>query len=278
MKKSIAGVLIFLLVLYGYQGKEYLSVSAGQGIQYEYDSLGRVVKTMYPDGTIITYKYDSNGNLLYNTVLESTENTESGSTEETERATTEENVKPSDTETEPGSTETEPGSTEEREQTTTEGNVKPSSTETEFEGEAQAGKQKVENHNQLAVNRPVIITIRNTATDIKIYSKFKKLKPVIKLLKAKKKNKKQYLKIQIRKTGKKQGQIENGYQIQYATNSKFKKAKYVTVAKKKKKSVTVKTWKVKKKKTYYVRVRAYMKTKTGKKIYTKYSKTKKIET
>ena len=62
-----------------------------------------------------------------------------------------------------------------------------------------------------------------------------------------------------------------GYQIQYAPNKKFKKAKSKTV---KSSSVTLK--KLKKKKTYFVRVRAY-KLATGKKVYGKWSSVKKVK-
>ena len=63
----------------------------------------------------------------------------------------------------------------------------------------------------------------------------------------------------------------SGYQIQYAPNKKFKKAKSKTV---KSTSVTIK--KLKKKKTYFVRVRAY-KLVDGKKVYGKWSAVKKVK-
>ena len=63
----------------------------------------------------------------------------------------------------------------------------------------------------------------------------------------------------------------SGYQIQYAPNKKFKKAKRKTV---KSTSVTIK--KLKKKKTYFVRVRAY-KLVDGKKVYGKWSAVKKVK-
>ena len=63
----------------------------------------------------------------------------------------------------------------------------------------------------------------------------------------------------------------SGYQIQYAPNKKFKKAKSKTV---KSTSITIK--KLKKKKTYFVRVRAY-KLVDGKKVYGKWSAVKKVK-
>lgn len=65
----------------------------------------------------------------------------------------------------------------------------------------------------------------------------------------------------------------SGFQIQYSTNSSFKKAKSVTVKGSKKTSVTIK--KLKKGKKYYVRVRAY-KTVNGKKHYGTWSAKKSI--
>lgn len=62
-----------------------------------------------------------------------------------------------------------------------------------------------------------------------------------------------------------------GYQIQYATNKKFKKAKKKTV-----KSTSVTLRKLKKKKTYFIRIRAY-KIADGKKVYGKWSSVKKVK-
>ena len=64
-----------------------------------------------------------------------------------------------------------------------------------------------------------------------------------------------------------------GYQITYATNSKFTKGKKVVNTTKRTKTIK----KLKKGKTYYVRVRAYKKDSTGRKVYGKYSKVKKVE-
>ena len=68
----------------------------------------------------------------------------------------------------------------------------------------------------------------------------------------------------------------SGYQVQYATDKKFKKnKKTVTVAKKNATSKTIK--KLKSKKTYYVRVRTY-KIVNGKKVYSSWSKVKAVKT
>ena len=65
----------------------------------------------------------------------------------------------------------------------------------------------------------------------------------------------------------------SGYQLQYATNSKFKKAKTVKL----KRTLTKKTVKkLKSKKKYYVRIRAYKKA-GGKTYYGKWSKTKTVK-
>ena len=73
---------------------------------------------------------------------------------------------------------------------------------------------------------------------------------------------------------KKQTTQMSGYQIQYATNKKFKSSKKVTS----KKSTTRKTIKkLKSKKTYYVRVRTYKKV-YDTNYYSKWSNTMKIKT
>ena len=64
-----------------------------------------------------------------------------------------------------------------------------------------------------------------------------------------------------------------GYQIQVATDKKFKKNKKTVIIKKQK--TTVKKLKAKKK--YYVRIRTY-KTVNGKKVYSSWSKVKSVKT
>ena len=96
------------------------------------------------------------------------------------------------------------------------------------------------------------------------YSKPAKVK--IQQVKAKRKN-------QIYVKWKKQNKI-GGYQIQYATNKKFKKKK-VKNLKSSKNKITLK--KLKPKKYYYIRVRSYKKY-GSKKVYGKWSKVKKCKT
>jgi len=67
-----------------------------------------------------------------------------------------------------------------------------------------------------------------------------------------------------------------GYQVQVATDKKFKKnKKTVTIKKQKTTKTTVKKLKAKKK--YYVRIRTY-KTVNGKKVYSAWSKVKSVKT
>uniref|UniRef100_UPI003FED4A97 fibronectin type III domain-containing protein n=1 Tax=Eubacterium sp. TaxID=142586 RepID=UPI003FED4A97 len=79
---------------------------------------------------------------------------------------------------------------------------------------------------------------------------------------------------------KKQATQTTGYQVQVATNKKFKKnKKTVTIKKQKTTKTTVKKLKAKKK--YYVRVRAYKTVKINGKsirIYSGWSKTKTVTT
>lgn len=77
------------------------------------------------------------------------------------------------------------------------------------------------------------------------------------------------------KWNKKSSYFVKGYQIQYSTSSKFKKAKKVTV--KGAGSSSKKITKLKKKKKYYVRIRTYS-TVSGKTKYSSWSKSKTVKT
>lgn len=74
---------------------------------------------------------------------------------------------------------------------------------------------------------------------------------------------------------KKQELKTSGYQIQYATNKNFKKAKNKTI--KGKDNISYKLTKLKSKKKYYIRIRTY-KTVDGKKYYSFWSKVQSIKT
>ncbi|SHK54967.1 YD repeat-containing protein, partial [Hathewaya proteolytica DSM 3090] len=50
-------------VSYGYNSRNLLSEMVNgrvQNISYEYDALGRIIKTTFPEGTV-SYSYDGNG-------------------------------------------------------------------------------------------------------------------------------------------------------------------------------------------------------------------------
>ena len=79
----------------------------------------------------------------------------------------------------------------------------------------------------------------------------------------------------IKVSWKKQTKGTSGYEVQYADNKKYKKAKTQTVKKNKTTSVVLKK-KIKKGKTYYVRIRSF-KTVGGKKIYSAWSGNKKVK-
>lgn len=208
-------------------------------VRYSYDSLGRVSSATYPDGTVIIYEYDKNGNLLS---CEEKTTSESSATESENKDDDSNN------------------------------------TDNSRQDSYEKFKEKIKTGGYHTLDNQIVYIDKKYITlDTMQYNHFKKRKPVMKSLKVITSKNKYYLKIQIREIKGLKGFSETGYQIQYATNSKFKKTKSIHVGKKKKSSLTDKKWKVSKGKTYYVRVRAYAKTKTGRRIYSKYCKTKKIK-
>ncbi len=209
-------------------------------VEYSYDSLGRVSRAVYPDEKLlITYTYDANGNLLdvKKEIIEEGKPGEAGKPEEPGK---------------PGEAGKPVG-----------GHLPPI-----YEGHRPFSLQNTQG---------IVLNLRYTKKDVQNYNKFKKKVPKIKSLKCKVSKKKYSLSIRIQQVNARGSYGETGYEIRYSTSSKFKSSKKVTVSRRKKGKYTSKSWKVKKGKTYYVKVRAYMKTKTGKKIYTKYSKGKKIK-
>ena len=116
----------------------------------------------------------------------------------------------------------------------------------------------------VTLNDDKSVTISNSTSTLQSASKPKK--PTIKSLK---KGKKSFV-LQWKKI-----KDVKGYQVQYSTSKKFKKAKKVNIKKSSTTKLTVK--KLKKKKKYYVRMRSY-KVVNGKKVYSSWSKTKTVKT
>lgn len=85
MKIILSYMLIMVLLLnqqyYVERRYEPEMQSSGTEIEYEYDELNRVTKVIYPDGTVVTYQYDKNGNLI-ETIVSTTEETSAASTRE----------------------------------------------------------------------------------------------------------------------------------------------------------------------------------------------------
>ena len=266
-------------------------VCANESVKYQYDALGRVVSVYYSDGAEYEYKYDKNGNIVSvkkvkgkttekpNTTEESgkEETTKEPNTEKTTETTKEpdtekktettkepdmgkttETTKESDTEKTTKATET--STTEKTTSVATEGGVEgPVSTTEAGTGEIQTEETSTWNQKELRqINR------------------FRRKRPLIKSLSAHKKDEKVYMNIQIRQMLPLQEEGENGYQIRYAKNDRFKHYKNITVKRKVKGTITKRSWRIQKNKTYYVKVRAYRTLQTGKTIYSKYSKVRKI--
>ena len=64
-KNLLIGLISFAVaVVLPFCGLLNVPVYAEEEILYVYDDAGRVVSATYPDGTVVTYHYDSNGNLV----------------------------------------------------------------------------------------------------------------------------------------------------------------------------------------------------------------------
>lgn len=113
------------------------------------------------------------------------------------------------------------------------------------------------------------------ALELRRIQQFRKKRPILKKLKKYKKKGKYYIRVEIVQMIPRNLVGESGYQVEYATNKRFKKRKKISVKRIRKGTITKRGWKVKKK-TYYVRVRAYQKMQNGKTVYSRYSKTRKI--
>lgn len=238
-----------------------------QNVQYEYDFLGRLIVVRYPDGTQIKYQYDVNGNVLFSEKVPEgslSDDAEQSGDEQKGEGQSGDNRKD----------EEQVGNNQTGGNQSGNGQAGGNQSGNSQTGDNLSGNGQM-NESQTGDNSTE--TLQYSAEDIKNYNKFKKSRPVIKSLKYSKKKTKYYLNICVKQIKKQGIYSESGYQVKYATNSKFKKAKTIKISRKNKGSITNKKWKVKKGKTYYVKVRAFMQTKDGKTIYSKYSKVKKIK-
>ncbi|MBD8974015.1 MAG: hypothetical protein EGQ63_09290, partial [Clostridiales bacterium] len=259
-----------------------LYVRANESVKYQYDALGRVVSVYYSNGAEYEYKYDKNGNIVSvkkvkGKTTEKPDTTEELGKEETTKepntGKTTETTKEPDTEKKTETTKepdmgkttettkaTETSTTEKTTSVATEGGVEgPVSTTEAGTGEIQTEETSTWNQKELRqINR------------------FRRKRPLIKSLSAHKKDEKVYMNIQIRQMLPLQEEGESGYQIRYAKNGRFKHYKNITVKRKVKGTITKRNWRIQKNKTYYVKVRAYRTLRTGKTIYSKYSKVRKI--
>jgi len=92
--KWMTSILFFSLIIYTaiYIEVPYIvfcreEQESSTEIRYEYDELNRIVKVVYPDGTIVIYEYDENGNITKTNIItpdqERTPTTESTIPEQT---------------------------------------------------------------------------------------------------------------------------------------------------------------------------------------------------
>ena len=292
-----------------------LYVRANESVKYQYDALGRVVSVYYSNGAEYEYKYDKNGNIVSvkkvkgkttekpNTTdeLGKEETTKEPNTEKTTETTNEpdtekktETTKEPDTEKKTETTK-EPD-TEKKTETTKEPNTEkttettrePDTEKTTKATETSTTEKTISVATEGGVEGPVSTTEAGTGEiqteetstwnqkELRQINRFRRKRPLIKSLSAHKKDEKVYMNIQIRQMLPLQEEGENGYQIRYAKNGRFKHYKNITVKRKVKGTITKRNWRIQKNKTYYVKVRAYRTLRTGKTIYSKYSKVRKI--
>ena len=259
-----------------------LYVRANESVKYQYDALGRVVSVYYSNGAEYEYKYDKNGNIVSVKKVKGKTTEKPDTTEELgkEETTKEPNTeKTTETTNEPD--------TEKKTETTKEPDMG-KTTETTKATETSTTEKTISAATEGEVEGPVSTTEAGTGEiqpeetstwnqkELRQINRFQRKRPVIKSLSAHKKDEKVYMNIQIRQMLPLQEEGENGYQIRYAKNDRFKHYKNITVKRKVKGKITKRSWRIQKNKTYYVKVRAYRTLRTGKTIYSKYSKVRKI--
>ena len=244
--RKIMFICCFVIVVIDYMGCKSINYvqcknldNLPDAVEYQYDSTGRIIYAVYPDGSIISYNYDAGGNVS-NVEVNAIVN---GKKDSDEKINTDSGTKDVN-------------------------NIKDDDYGDSTMKNDDINPEKKENNNKSVEHS-------NNSKYLKDYKTFKSKRPVIKSLKKIKNKNRIYIKIQqVMKRG---NYGEYGYQIRYAVNSKFKKSKTISVKRAKKGKYTTKKWKVKKNKIYYVKVRAYIKGVNGKRVYSKYSKVKKIK-
>ena len=268
-----------------------LYVRANESVKYQYDALGRVVSVYYSNGAEYEYKYDKNGNIVSVKKVKGKTTEKPNTTEESgkEETTKEPNTEKTTETTKEPDTEKKTETTKEPDMGKTTETTKESDTEkTTKATETSTTEKTISVATEGGVEGPVSTTEAGTGEiqteetstwnqkELRQINRFRRKRPLIKSLSAHKKDEKVYMNIQIRQMLPLQEEGENGYQIRYAKNGRFKHYKNITVKRKVKGTITKRNWRIQKNKTYYVKVRAYRTLRTGKTIYSKYSKVRKI--
>ncbi len=249
-------------------------------VDIKYDNLGRVIEATYADGSIANYTYDKNGNILKVTIErpqdtseDSTDdnkpddsdknNQQSGNNEKTEDVRDKNTNETSNSDKDPQEDSNSSTSEKQNDDGNTNGN---------------GGADNSGNNDGLISNDSVFTDTPIFAVDeLGIMNAFKRSMPIIKSVKRSANKEKYFLTVKISKIKKNEVIKKVSFQIKYSPNKNFKKSKVITVNQNEKKKLTSKKFMVKKAKKYYIKARAYTKTKTGKRIYSKYSKVHKIK-
>lgn len=250
-------------------------------VNITYDNLGRVTKVEYSDGSIANYKYDKNGNIKSFTI----EKSQDDSDESTDNNKNDDNDKKDE---QSGDNDKSDGNDinnnhKENDQSGKESqgdNVSSSNVTQNDDGNTEIGKDNSGNNNNLDGTGSDDTIIPSTPVyavdELEIINAFKRSMPVIKSVKRTAQKEKYFMTVKISKIKKNNVLKKISFQIKYSPNKNFKKSKVITVNQNEKKKLTSKKFMVAKTKYYYIKARSFTKTKTGKKIYSKYSKVHKI--
>ena len=285
----IIGIISVIFAFNCMQGAFSISdAKSNKTVNYSYDYLGRIIKTEYDDGTVISYTYDKNGNIKSVEVEPSETNIENNPDPESrsEASTQGENTTYDEATTQVEDTTEESTSTENESKSETQ-NDRITKEETGTEAKTEIHKEtelitETDSHSETdeeknTENEPATYIVPIYTTDeLATMNAFKRSKPIIRSLKKSSKKEKRYITVRIGRIKENNTLKSICFQIKYSKNKNFKRNKTVTVNQSNNKNVTSKRFEASKNKTYYVKVRAYVKNKAGKKIYSKYSKIKKI--